>query len=83
MSKDITRTVVKSTKVNYRVIKNGQIGEPQEMTFEGYVRDPFTAIKKELNLDKLDTVMIDDLFEETTLYKMPIDFFMANAEEVK
>lgn len=73
----ITRTIVKSTTITFRIVVNGEVSEAQTLTVEGMVGNPVALIKKQLKLKKMDSVIIDAMVEDAALYGCTVEDFLS------
>lgn len=79
----ITRTIVKSTTITFRIVVNGEVSEAQTLTVEGMVGNPVALIKKQLKLKKMDSVIIDAMVEDATLYGCTVEDFLSVAHVIE
>ena len=79
----ITRTIVKSTTVNFRTVVNGEVSAQQTLTFDGMVGNPAALIKKQLKLKKMDSIIIDGIIEDAALYGCTVEDFLSVAHVIE
>lgn len=79
----ITRTIVKSTTITFRIVVNGEVSEAQNLTVEGMVGNPVAIIKKQLKLKKMDSVIIDAMVEDGALYGCTVEDFLSVAHVIE
>lgn len=79
----ITRTIVKSTSITFRIVVNGEVSEAQTLTVEGMVGNPAALIKKQLKLKKMDSVIIDGMIEDAALYGCTVEDFLSVAHVIE
>ena len=79
----ITRTIVKSTTVNFRTVVNGEVSAQQTLTFDGMVGNPAALIKKQLKLKQMDSIIIDGIIEDAALYGCTVEDFLSVAHVIE
>lgn len=78
----VTRTFVKSTMINFKEVRKGEIGPEQTIVIEGGVSDPIKTAMKHAGLGKLDSVIIISVVDDSEILGVPVDQFKAIAVPV-
>ena len=80
----ITRTIVKSTTIEYKVVINGEIKpEVKKLTVDGMVGDIIKTCKKHEDLNKTDSILILKVEEDSDLYGCTVEEFMSVAKIIE
>ena len=80
----ITRTIVKSTTIEYKKVINGEIDpEVKALTVDGMVGDICKVCKKHEDMKKNDSILILKVTEDSDLYGCTVEEFMSVAKVIE